>query len=54
MPSADPKIPQPTKGFLVNFNNPCIAPSSPFFPCRRGNQISTLLNSIFSRKLIFS
>ena len=46
MPNDEPSIPEPTKGFPVNLNNPWITPSSPFGPCKAGNHTSTLLLSI--------
>ena len=46
MPKDEPRVPDPTKGFPVNLNNPWITPSSPFGPCNTGNHTSTLLLSV--------
>ena len=45
MPKDEPRVPDPTKGFPVNLNNPWITPSSPLGPCNTGNHTSTLLLS---------
>ena len=43
IPTDEPRIPDPTKGFPVNLNNPWIDPSSPLGPCNAGNHMSILL-----------